>query len=57
MYLVISGLIFSIYVANVLLGALASASFMGDVSEMIVLSIASIAFVVAILKEERDAKQ
>ena len=55
MYLVISGLIFSIYVINVLLGALASSPFMGDVSEMIVLSIASVAFVVAILKRERDA--
>lgn len=57
MYLIIAGLIFSIYVLNVLLGALASASFMGDVSEMIVLSIASVAFVVAILKRERDAQQ
>ncbi|MEO1701990.1 MAG: hypothetical protein AAFR71_08040 [Pseudomonadota bacterium] len=57
MYLIIAGLIFSIYVLNVLLGALASASFMGGVSEMIVLSIASVAFVVAILKRERDAQQ
>lgn len=57
MYLIIAALIFSIYVVNVLLGALASAAFMGDVSEMIVLSIASVAFVVAILKRERDAQQ
>ncbi|MEN0000789.1 MAG: hypothetical protein AAF940_07890 [Pseudomonadota bacterium] len=57
MYLIISGIVFSVYVLNVLLGALASSAFMGDVGEMIVLGIASIFFVVAILQAERAAKQ
>ncbi len=56
MFLIICALIFSIFVLNVVLGAFASASFMGDVPEMVTLFIASLFFVAAILKRESDAK-
>ena len=56
MALAISAVLAAIFVLNILLGALADAQFMGDVPEMIVLLIASIAFVVAILQREGAAK-
>ena len=52
MALAISGAIFAIFVANVLMGALARAPFLGDVGEMLTLFAASVAFVVAILMRE-----
>lgn len=57
MFLTIAGIAFAIFVANVVLGAADSTMFLNDVGEMIVLFIASIFFVVAILKREseRDA--
>ena len=57
MFLILAVVFFGLYVANVFLGALARNAFMGDVSEMIVLFLASIAFTVAILKRETDAKK
>ena len=57
MFLILAVVFFGLYVANVVLGALARRAFMGDVAEMIVLFLASIAFTVAILKRETDAQK
>ncbi len=56
MFLAASLIVFAIYFANVALGAFQGAAFLGDVSEMLVLFLASILFVVAILKKEADRK-
>ncbi|MEO9516682.1 MAG: hypothetical protein ABJH45_04920 [Paracoccaceae bacterium] len=56
MFLAASITVFAIYFANVALGAFASSAFLGDVGEMLVLFVASILFVVAILKKEADRK-
>jgi hypothetical protein len=39
------------------MGAMAGASFLGDVSEMLVLLVASIAFVAAIIRAEMKSRQ
>ena len=52
MFLILAVVFFGLYVANVVLGALARSAFMGDVSEMLVLFAASIAFTIAILRRE-----
>jgi hypothetical protein len=52
MFLILAVVLFGLYVANVVLGALAGNAFMGDVAEMISLFAASIAFTIAILKRE-----
>lgn len=54
MFLAASAAVFVIYFANVALGAFANSAFLGDVGEMLVLLVASILFVVAILKKEAD---
>ena len=56
MFLAASIIVFAIYFANVALGAFAGAASLGDVGEMLVLFVASILFVVAILKAEADRK-
>lgn len=57
MALIISALIFGTFVLDVVLGALTGQSFLTDVQELLVVFVASIAFVVAILKREKeDAK-
>ena len=56
MFLAASIAVFAIYFANVALGAFASSAVLGDVGEMLVLFVASILFVVAILKKEADRK-
>ena len=56
MYLLIAAGLFSIFFANVVLGAFADAAFLGDVSEMLVLFASSIAFTVTILKAETAKK-
>lgn len=56
MFLIIACLFFAVYVTNVIIGATTSAPVVGDVSEMVLLFIAAIAFTVGILKCERDAK-
>ncbi|MGB3313610.1 MAG: hypothetical protein WBB85_04295 [Albidovulum sp.] len=48
--------LFTIFVANVAFGAILGAAFLGDVSEMLVLFAASIAFVASILRREAAAK-
>ena len=57
MMLAIAAVLFSVYVADVVLGALASTSFLTDVQEMLMLFAATIAFVAAILVRERQSKQ
>ena len=56
MFLAISGVIFADFVLNVAMGAFGGRQFMGDVSEMLVLFCASLAFVVAILQREAREK-
>ena len=57
MFLIASGILCAIFVLNVVLGAVGAGGFMGDVGEMIVLFLASIAFVAAILKREASEKE
>lgn len=57
MFLAASFVVFAIFFANVALGAFAGSAFIGDLGEMIVLFVASILFVVAILKAEADRKK
>ena len=49
--------LFSVFVANVALGAFGASQFLGDVGEMLTLFMASLAFVVVILKREASAKR
>lgn len=57
MALLLAAVLFGVYVINVVLGAYGHAAFLGDVGEMLLLSTAVVAFVVAALKSEavRDA--
>ncbi|MEM7189201.1 MAG: hypothetical protein AAF439_06290 [Pseudomonadota bacterium] len=57
MFLAASVIVFAIYFLNVAMGAFASAAFLGDVGEMLVLFVASILFVVAILQKEADRER
>lgn len=52
MFLLIAAALFGVYVANVVLGALMNAAFIGDIGEMLFLFAASIAFTIGILKRE-----
>ena len=54
MFLAAAAIIFAIYFANVAMGAFTGNVFLGDVGEMLVLFVASVVFVVAILKKETD---
>ena len=56
MFLAASAIVFALYFANVALGAFGGNAILGDVGEMLVLFVASILFVVAILKAEADRK-
>ena len=57
MLLISSFIVFAVFFLNVALGAFADGAFLGDVGEMLVLSVASALFVVAILKKEADRSQ
>ena len=57
MALLIASLLFAGFVADVLMGALAGGSVLSDVQQMVLLFAASIAFVVAILRREAEAKK
>lgn len=57
MFLAASVIVFTVYFANVALGAFAGTAFLGDVGELLVLFAASILFVVAILQKEADRKK
>ena len=52
MYLVISAILFAVFVANVVMGATSGAPILSDVQEMLLLFAASIAFVAAIIRRE-----
>lgn len=52
MFLIASLIVFAAYFCNVALGAFGGAVILGDVGEMLVLFVASVLFVVAILKKE-----
>ncbi len=52
MFLIGSLIVFAVFFVNVALGAFAGAAFLTDVGEMLVLFLASVLFVVAILKKE-----
>lgn len=54
MFLLSSLIVFAVFFLNVTLGAFGGTAFLGDVGEMVVLLVASILFVVAILKKEAD---
>ena len=56
MFLIISFVIFGIYIANVFLGATSGNPFVGDVAEMVLLFAASISFVIAVLRREAAEK-
>lgn len=56
MALLVSGILFGLFVLNVLSGALMSQVYLSDVQEMLLLFVASIVFVAAILKREADSK-
>ncbi len=52
MFLVLAALLFGIFASNVAIGSFDGALFLGDVGEMLLLFMASIAFVVGVLKKE-----
>ncbi|MBD3677329.1 MAG: hypothetical protein HUJ27_02895 [Rhodobacteraceae bacterium] len=56
MALLAAAALFTIYFVNVAFGAFVGTPFFGDVAEMLLLGAASVCFVIAILKEEADAK-
>jgi hypothetical protein len=56
MFLIASAVVFAVFFTNVALGAFADSAFLGIVGEMLVLFLASLLFVVAILKKEADRK-
>jgi hypothetical protein len=53
----IAGILFAIYLGNVILGSMRAGVFLKDVGEMIVLFGACVFFVVAVLIRERAAAQ
>lgn len=57
MFLIGAVIVFTVFFSNVALGAFADAAFLGDVGEMLVLSCATILFVVAILRKEADRSE
>jgi len=56
MHMGISVVLFGLYFLNVSLGAFGTAAFLGDISEMLLLAISALFFVVAILKREAATK-
>ena len=57
MMLAIAAVLFAVFVVDVVMGALADASYLNDVQEMLMLFAASIAFVAAIIRREKRSKQ
>ena len=57
MFLIGAAIVFTAFFLNVALGAFADAAVLGDVGEMLVLSCASVLFVVAILRKEADRSE
>jgi len=54
--LLLSGVVFSVFIANVVVAATGAPAFLSDVVEMLTLFLACILFVVAILWRERSEK-
>lgn len=52
--LLVAGAVFAIFVANVVIGAMGASVFLSDVAEMLILFLASVLFVVAVLRRERS---
>ncbi|WP_164512354.1 hypothetical protein [Oceaniglobus ichthyenteri] len=48
---------FTIFAANVVLGAMSNAAFLSDVGEMLVLWGVAVLFVIVVLKKEADARK
>ncbi|RYG93118.1 hypothetical protein EU803_03160 [Loktanella sp. IMCC34160] len=57
MALALSALLFGCFVLDVVAGAWFDMSVLSDVQEMLILACATVAFVTAILKRERDSKK
>ena len=57
MMLAVAAVLFTVFVADVVMGALADTSMLNDVQEMLMLFAASIAFVAAILTREKKSKE
>ncbi len=57
MTLAAAAVLFTIYISNVVAGAIYRSPFMGDVPEMLVLLCSAFFFVAAILRAERKAKE
>lgn len=55
MALLVSTALFAVFAGNVAFGAIAGRVLLGDVAEMVILLMASIAFVIAILQRESAA--
>lgn len=56
MFILLTIVLFALFVTNIVLGAFASAPFLGDVGEMLILLCSSLAFVVVILQREAEEK-
>jgi len=54
MFLIDAAVVLTLFFSDVASGAFADAAILGDVGEMLVLSCASILFVVAVLRREAD---
>lgn len=57
MSLILAGVLFAAYLANVVTGSVSGTALLGDVGEMLLLFAASVAFVFGILKCEDTAKK
>ena len=57
MALFASACLFAVFLVNVLMGSFGGNGFLSDVSEMLVLFVSAIFFVIAILKKEAEAKE
>lgn len=56
MPILVAGALFLVFFANVLVGAVTGSPILGDVPEMLILFVASVFFVVAILRRETEAQ-
>lgn len=57
MALMLAGVLFAVFVVNVVLGATGGTAFLGDIGEMLTLFAATLAFVAAVLKREAAARK
>ena len=57
MFLLITVVLFGVYLANVVLGALTGAAFMGDLGELLFLAASALTFTATILQAEARHRQ